>query len=183
MQKIFIILFLFAIFFNVTKAQETRREVTNVTTAYDDSKPNSNSVPDVYAIEGKIDSVIILRFKYKTDLLEGLKKMVTEKNIKNAVILSGIGSVRGYHYHMVSNRTFPSKNIFVKNPTAPGEITNMSGYIINGKIHCHLTFTDSAKTFGGHLEPGNEVFTFVIVTIGILSDDVDLTNIDNKNYR
>jgi uncharacterized protein len=183
MQKIFIILALFVIFICVANAQETRREVTNTTTAYDDSKPNSDSVPDVYAIEGKIDSVMIFRFKYKTDILAGLNKMVVEKNIKNAVILSGIGSVRGYQYHLVSNTTFPSKNIFIKNPTAPGEITNMSGYIINGKVHCHVTFTDSDKTFGGHLEPGNEVFTFVIVTLGILNEDADLTNVDNKNYR
>ena len=27
--------------------------------------------------------------------------------IKNAVILAGIGSVRNYHFHTVSNRDFP----------------------------------------------------------------------------
>ena len=40
--------------------------------------------------------------------------MVKQEKIKNGVILSGIGSVRGYHIHQVGNRTFPSKNIFVK---------------------------------------------------------------------
>lgn len=183
MQKLIMVLVLFLVSFSISNAQETRREVTNTTTAYDDSKPNSDSVPEVYDINGKIVRIEILRLKYKADLLAGMKKIVEEKKIKNAVILSGIGSVRGYQYHTVSNRTFPSKNIFVKNPTNPADITSMNGYIINGRIHCHISFASPGKEFGGHLEPGTEVFTFAIITIGILSDDVDLTNIDNKNYR
>jgi predicted DNA-binding protein with PD1-like motif len=183
MKKILIVLALFVMCFNISNAQETRREVTNTTTKYDDSKPNSDSVPDVYDLDGKFDKIIIFRLKYKADLLAGLKKIVEDKKIKNAVILSGIGSVRGYQYHTVSNRTFPSKNIFVKNPTAPADITSMNGYIINGRVHCHISFTNPDKEFGGHLEPGTEVFTFAIVTVGVLSDNVDLTNIDNKNYR
>ena len=183
MFKIFIVLFLFIVLVGISNAQETRKEITNTTTAVEDSKPNSDAVPDVYAIDGKIDQVIILRFKYKADLLEGLKKMAKEKNIKNAVILSGIGSVINYHYHTVSNGTFPTKNIFVKNPTAPADIASMNGYIINGKVHAHITFADPDKAFGGHLEPETEVFTFAIVTIGILNDDVDLSKVDDKNYR
>ena len=183
MQKVLIILALCFIYFSSAKAQETRREVTNTTTSYDDSKPNSDSVAEAYDIEGKFDKIMIIRLKYEADLLEGLNKMVEENNIKNAVILSGIGSVRGYQYHSVSNRTFPSKNIFVKNSTAPADIASMNGYIINGKVHCHITIANPDKEFGGHLEPGTEVFTFAIVTVGILSNDVDLTNIDNKNYR
>jgi predicted DNA-binding protein with PD1-like motif len=43
--------------------------------------------------------VVVLRFKYQTDLLAGLEKMVKQQKIKNAVILSGVGSVRNYHIH------------------------------------------------------------------------------------
>jgi hypothetical protein len=39
------------------------------------------------------------------------------------------------------------------------------------------------KAFGGHLEPGMNVFTFAIVTVGVLSDDTDLSRIDDKTYR
>lgn len=164
-------------------AQQTRSEITNVTTAFDDSKANSDSVPDVYAISGKFEKVLLFRFKYQTDLLEGLKKMVKENKIRNAVILSGIGAVRNYHYHVVSNRTFPSKNIFVKDPSAPADIANLNGYIINGKVHAHITLADADKAFGGHLEPETNVFSFAIVTVGVLSDDVDLSHFDDKNYR
>jgi len=39
------------------------------------------------------------------------------------------------------------------------------------------------KAFGGHLEPGTEVFTFAIVTVGVLPDNLDLTKLDDKTYR
>ncbi len=164
-------------------AQETRIDKTNATTVEDDSKENSKEVPEAYGIESNIDKVIVARMKYKTDLLAGLEDVVKEYGIKNAVILSGIGSVRGYHIHQVINRTFPSKNAYVKNPTAPADLISTNGYIIDGRIHAHITLADPEKSFGGHLEPGTEVFTFAIITIGILSEDTDLSEVDRKHYR
>ena len=38
-----------------------------------------------------------------------------------------------------------------------------------------------AKAIAGHLEPGTEVFTYAIVTIGVL--DADLKGVDDKAYR
>jgi predicted DNA-binding protein with PD1-like motif len=167
----------------ITVAQQTRTEVTRSTTPADDAKGNSALVPDVYALEGQFDRIVILRFKYEADLLAGMEKMVKEKKIRNAVILAGAGSLKSYHFHLVSNRTFPSKNIFVKDPTAPSDLVSMNGYIIDGKIHAHMTLTDADKAFGGHLEPGTTVFTFAIVTIGVLKDGIDLSKVDDKNYR
>jgi uncharacterized protein len=169
---------------SVLSAQETRREIVNAAaTPADDAKPNSAQVPDVYAINGHFERVVILRFKFDADLLAGIETMVKQEKIRNAVILAGAGSVRGYHVHQVSNRTFPSKNLFVKNPTAPADLIGMNGYIINGKVHAHMTLANPDKAFGGHLEPGTSVFTFAIVTLGILDDSVDLNKIDDKTYR
>jgi predicted DNA-binding protein with PD1-like motif len=165
-------------------AQETRHEIVNAApTPEGDAKPNSDKVPDVYALTGKFDRVVILRFKFGVDLLEGLKKMVSQEKIRNAVILAGAGSVRNYQVHQVSNRDFPSKNMFVKDPTAPADLISMNGYIINGAIHAHMTLANPDRAFGGHLEPGTNVFTFAIVTIGVLNDAVNLSRVDDKTYR
>jgi uncharacterized protein len=162
-------------------SQETRREITNpATNPADDKKDLNPSVPDVYAIHGQFQRVTILRFKYKADLLAGLEKMVKEEKIRNAVILSAAGSVT---VHQVSNRDFPSKNTFVKNPTAPADLIGMNGYVIDGKLHAHITLANPDKAFGGHLEPGTTVFTFAIVTLGVLGDDTDLRHVDDKSYR
>jgi uncharacterized protein len=163
--------------------QVTRTEITKATTPQDDAKPNSDAVPDVYAISGNFERVVILRFKYQADLLAGMEKMVKQHKIKNAVILSGIGSVRNWHIHSVSNRTFPSKNIFIKDASEPADIISINGYVIDGRLHPHMTLTTGEKAFGGHVEPGNAVFTFAIVTLGVLGDDVDLSKVDDKTYR
>jgi predicted DNA-binding protein with PD1-like motif len=168
----------------VLAAQETRREIVNASPRVaDDAKPNSVSVPDVYSIPTQFERVVILRFKFDTDLLAGLEKMVKQEKIRNAVILAGAGSVRGYQVHQVSNRDFPSKNMFVKDPTAPADLIGMNGYIMDGKIHAHVTLATPDKAFGGHLEPGTNVFTFAIVTVGILKDGADLSHLDDKAYR
>ncbi|MBI4876535.1 MAG: DNA-binding protein [Acidobacteria bacterium] len=164
-------------------AQQTRTEVVKPTTPADDAKPNSDKVPAVYAIPGQFDRILVLRFKYQADLLAGLESMVKQHKIRNAVILAGAGSVRGYHFHSVTNRTFPSKNIYVKDPTAPADIAGMNGYVVDGKLHVHITLTDPDKAFGGHLEAGTEVFTFAVVTVGVFRDGVDLSRVDDKTYR
>jgi predicted DNA-binding protein with PD1-like motif len=165
------------------RAQQTRTEVTKATTPYDDAKPNSPAVPDVYALSGQFERVLVFRFKYQTDLLAGLEKMVKEHKVRNAVILAGAGSVRNYHIHGVSNRTFPSRNVYVKDPTAPADVVSMNGYVIDGRVHAHMTMANAEHAFGGHLEPGTEVFTFAIVTVGVFDDTVDLRRVDDKTYR
>ncbi|MEK7404883.1 MAG: PPC domain-containing DNA-binding protein [Acidobacteriota bacterium] len=164
-------------------AQQTRVEVTKPTTPQDDSKPNSDKVPEVYAVSGQFKRIMVLRFKYQADLLAGLEKIIKQEKIRSAVILSGIGSVRSYHVHSVSNRTFPSKNVFIKDPTQPADIVSVNGYVIGGRLHAHLTLTDTDKAFGGHLEAETNVFTFAIVTLGVFGDDVDLSRADDKTYR
>ena len=180
-MKTLILMFTIA---GILSAQETRREIVNAApTPEGDKKPNSDKVPDVYAIKGQFERILVLRFKYDVDLLASMEKMVKQEKIRNAVVLSGAGSVRGYHIHQVSNRDFPSKNMFVKNPTEPADLISMNGYIIDGRIHAHMTLSTPDRAFGGHLEPDTKVFTFAIVTLGVLNEGTDLSRVDDKTYR
>ena len=45
------------------------------------------------------------------------------------------------------------------NPTAPADLVSMNGYVINGRVHAHVTLADADKAFGGHLEKRTQVFT------------------------
>jgi len=83
----------------ILPAQRTVKEITKATTIEDDSKANSGNVPEVFAVSGQLQRVVVLRFKYQADLLAGIEKMVKEQKIKNAVFLSGVGSLRNYHIH------------------------------------------------------------------------------------
>ena len=166
---------------SVCVAQETRSARKGAATA-EDARPNDDRVPDAYAITGHFDRIVVARLKYQTDVLAGLKKIVQQEKIRNGVILSGVGSVRGYQLHTVSNRTFPSEDTFVKNPTQPADLVSMNGYVIDGRLHPHMTLATPDKVMAGHLEPGTEVFTFVIVTIGVMND-ADFRHLDDEHYR
>jgi len=166
-----------------TSAQQTKKEVTRPANPAEDARPNNNAVPDVYAIAGQFERVVILRFKYNTDLLAGLRLMVKEQGIKNAVVLAGMGSVRNYQVHAVRNRNFPSTDLFVRDPTDPADIIGMNGYILNGRVHAHITLSTGDRAFGGHLEPNTNVFTFALVTLGILAGDADFSRLDDQTFR
>ena len=164
-------------------AQETRRTIMNPSTnPREDSKPNSSTVPDAYALTGHFDRIVVIRLKYKANLLDGMNKIVKEQHIRNGVILSAVGSLRGYEIHTVSNRDMPSQDTFVKNPTQPADLVSMNGYVINGRIHAHMTIATPDRVIAGHVEQGNEVFTFAIVTIGVMNG-TNLDKIDDKTYR
>jgi uncharacterized protein len=160
-----------------------RTEVYRPTTELEDGKPNSDEVPNVYAIDADFERTVILRFKHQADLLEDLEAVVEAEGISNAVILAGAGSVRNYQIHMVNNRDFPSRNVYLKDSSTPADLVSVNGYVIDGRVHAHLTLATEEGAIGGHLEPETEVFTFAILTLGVLSDDVDLGRIDDKTYR
>lgn len=164
-------------------AQPIKTLVVKPTTPEDDSKANSDSIPEVIPIRGEFDRILVLRYKYKSDLLQGLKRSVKEQGIENGVILSGIGSVTNYHIHSVSNSEFPSQNIYIRDTDSPADLASINGYIIDGRVHAHVTLTNEDGAFGGHLEEGTTIFTFAIVTIGIFKEGIDLSWVDDKTYR
>jgi predicted DNA-binding protein with PD1-like motif len=155
--------------------------IVDTAPAPSDKKPNSDAVPDAYAIGGNFSRIVVIRVKFQTDLLAGIEQQVKAQNIRNGVILAGIGSLRGYSVHQVANRDFPTRNIFTEERDTPCDLVGMNGYVVDGKVHAHMTVGTGAKAIAGHLEPGTEVFTYAIVTIGVL--DADLKGVDDKTYR
>ena len=87
-------------------AQETRRTVKNPSAnPADDAKANSTAVPDAYALVGHFDRIVLIRLKYKANLLDGMNKVIKEQHIRNGVILSAAGSLRGYEIrHRLQSR-------------------------------------------------------------------------------
>jgi predicted DNA-binding protein with PD1-like motif len=90
--------------------------------------------------------------------------------------------MRGYAVHQVTNRSLPTRNTIEKNPAQPVDLVSMNGYIVNGRIHAHMTVATPDKVIGGHLETGTEVYTYGIVTIGVMNT-TNLETIDDKGYR
>jgi predicted DNA-binding protein with PD1-like motif len=58
----------------------------------------------------------------------------------------------------------------------------VNGYVVGGRVHAHVTFSDDKKALGGHLEPGTTTYTFVIVTLGGLPGTDDQSRIDDTDW-
>jgi uncharacterized protein len=140
------------------------------------------SPPAVVSVTSEIKRVVVVRMKYNADLLEGIEQAVKSENIKNAVILSGVGSVTRYHVHAVSSTTLPAKLAYSEHE-GPMDLIAVNGFVLGGHIHAHITMTDDQKAFGGHLHKGTTVFTFAIVSLGVLDDNADLSRFDDPNWR
>jgi len=136
---------------------------------------------DVHVVTSEFERIEIIRMRSGTDLLSGLNEAVKTRNIKNAVILAGIGSVTDYHFHVVSDKNLPPAEEFPK-ASVPKDLISVQGYILNERVHAHITLSDENSVIGGHLEPGTKALTFFIVTIGVLPGDLDIEYLDNYKF-
>jgi predicted DNA-binding protein with PD1-like motif len=123
-----------------------------------------------------LKNLIIIRLNPGDDILYALREAAEKHRIKNAAILSGAGSAKSHHFHVVASRVNPPKEDFTKAEKA-SDIINISGFIINGRVHAHITHSDKDIAFGGHLEPGVEVLTFAVITLAEF--DYDLNQFDH----
>ena len=122
-----------------------------------------------------VKNLIFIRLNPGDDLLASLEEGAKKHNIKNAVILCGIGSAKSHHFHVVGTRENPPRNDFVKGEKA-SDIASISGYIIEGRVHAHIVHSGVEIAFGGHLHHGVEVLTFSILTLAEV--DYDFSGFD-----
>ncbi|CAA9543895.1 MAG: hypothetical protein AVDCRST_MAG49-1241 [uncultured Thermomicrobiales bacterium] len=117
-----------------------------------------------------------LRLDPGEDLLDRLRRAAEELGVRDGAFLGGVGSLASYHVHVVSSTDLPPTNAFMRGD-GPFDILAITGHVLGGRVHAHLTFSDSEKAMGGHLEPGCQVLTFAVVTLAELLD-TDLASWD-----
>ena len=119
--------------------------------------------------EADIRRVVFVRINPGDDVLVGIRQAVGKHELKNAIILTGFGSVRQSHFHVVMSNELPPDESY---PTSdqPLDVCTVDGLVINGKVHGHITFSDERNGFGGHLEEGCLALTFVVIALGDIGD-------------
>ena len=128
-------------------------------------------------IATQFKQVMLVRLKNGDDILASLQEFVADHGIDNALFLNAFGSVTHYHFHVVASGELPPAEAYPKGEKAL-DIVAMSGAVLKGRVHAHITFTDDEIALGGHLEPGCKVLTFAMIYLGILDDDTDVSEWD-----
>jgi len=125
---------------------------------------------------GNVKKVHVFHVDMGRDLLEALQEAVRETGIRQGVILAGIGSLVTYHVHSVGGKRRPIPNIYFHG-SGGFDLLAVQGYVIDGRVHAHITVTNEKAAIGGHLEPGCEVYAFASVTVAEL-EGISLTDVD-----
>lgn len=125
---------------------------------------------------GRITKLHVVHLNPGDDVLLGLRQAVAAKGIRHAAIVGAIGSVTSYHFHVVASPDLPPAELYPK-AEGPFDIATMTGFIFNGRVHCHIIFSDERIAFGGHLEEGCRVLTFNVVSIAEM-EELDISDFD-----
>jgi predicted DNA-binding protein with PD1-like motif len=139
---------------------------------------NAIKVMKMNMAKGKINDILVIRLQRGDEIMESIKYVCQKYDIKNAVIMSMIGSLCGAKYYdpvmnpKVKCGISYADPIFLQCPvqflSGHGEIfPNEDG---NLGIHIHAVFADSkGNAYGGHLaEEGNQALNTINIFIGVI---------------
>jgi len=120
--------------------------------------------------------LVLVRVNPGDDLLLSLQEAVRRENLRNGVIVSGVGSLSRYRVHVVKTTELPPGDVFFDGE-GPFDILALTGAVLDGRVHAHITFSNTEKALGGHLEEGCRVLTFAVAVIAE-TPDVEMTDWD-----
>jgi len=106
--------------------------------------------------EGPIEA-IVLGLGPGELLLESIEKAIRVHDIRNGVVVSGIGTLKTCRMHYITHTDFPPQDAkFTLHE--PLELVSMNGIIADGEPHLHAVVSQAEEgARGGHIEPGCEV--------------------------
>ncbi len=113
--------------------------------------------------------LILVRLNPKDDVLASIRAAVREQGIRNGIIISGVGSLNRYRVHVVNKPVLPTEDVFFEGE-GPFDILTVTGMILDGRVHAHITFSNTERAMGGHLEEGCTVLTFAVIVIADTPD-------------
>ena len=113
----------------------------------------------------KTGRTFVLRLDSGDYLLESIESFVKKENIRDAVVVSAIGTLDEYRVHWVTTTGFPPKNRLEHWKDKPLELASVGGIIANGEPHLHIVVSDSEKAYCGHLEKGCRVLYLAEIVI------------------
>jgi len=104
----------------------------------------------------KLGEVLAVRLDKGDDLLARLEEVIKKENIKQGVILSGIGTLDVCCMYQVVGTGYPPEKNHEKKE-GPLEIACIQGNIVEGKVHAHMVVSDKNYAYAGHVEPGTKI--------------------------
>lgn len=74
-----------------------------------------------------------------------MSQVIAEANIKDGVVVSGIGTLSDTRIHMVTTVSYPAVEIYPVWNDVPMELSSISGIIADYMPHLHIVFSSPEK--------------------------------------
>jgi len=133
--------------------------------------------------KGTIRDILVIRLRRGDDMMGSIKEACLAHGVKNAVIISMVGSLNGATYYDPRFDPNDKSGISYGAPLvleSPAELLTAQGEICHREdgelsIHIHATFADSkGRAVGGHIiGEGNKCLNTLNIFIGVI-DGVDM---------
>ena len=109
------------------------------------------------SITVSVSRVHILRIDPGEDVLCSVKDFLGQTGLQQAIVLGGYGTLAAHRLHWVTHNRIPTENVVAR---AEGgiEILSMSGLVVDGAPHIHVTLATQQGAYGGHLEEGCKAY-------------------------
>ena len=105
-----------------------------------------------------------IRLKRGEDLMESIKAVCREKNIRAGVVLSGVGCI-------LRGRIRDASGVNIREIAEHCEIVSLNGTVSAQRCHIHIALSrEDLATIGGHLCPGCIVNTTCELVLGQLPE-------------
>jgi predicted DNA-binding protein with PD1-like motif len=123
--------------------------------------------------------IVILSFDRGEKLREGIRDKLKELRIRNAVLVSAIGTLEKTRFHRIKHTKAKAEDEIFE-IDAPVELASIDGIVADGEPHFHMTFQDLGRAYAAHLEDGSIVCYLAEVVLAELPD-VALVRVRNEN--
>jgi uncharacterized protein len=100
-----------------------------------------------------LSRIHILRIDPGEDVLDSVKEFIKKTGLEQAIVVGGYGTLAAHSLHWVTHNRIPTENVFGRGEGGI-EILGMSGLVVDGQPHIHVTLATRQGAFGGHMEEG-----------------------------
>lgn len=110
----------------------------------------------------------VIRLDQGDYLLESIMVLIRKENLKDAAVVSAIGTLDKCKLHMVTTTGYPPVEHYEHWENKPLELSSIDGVIADGKPHLHAVVSDCERAYSGHLEEGCRVLYLAEIVIAEL---------------
>lgn len=124
-----------------------------------------------YYDQAKPGRTIVLRFDTGDFVVEGIRQVLRDAEVKNGYIASAVASFDNCRLKAALDVSFPPKFAYPEFNDMPLEVVALQGFIADGEPHLHVVVSNHQEALAGHLEEARILYVGEVVIQEIIGQE------------